>query len=170
MITPDYCRTMARYNLWQNRSLLRAAGTLDEAARRQDRGAFWGSIAGTLGHLLWGDQVWMARLDGGERPAVAIADSAARFAADWDAYRRLRTETDLRILAWADALGEGDLAGALVWYSGVQQREVAKPKALCVAHFFNHQTHHRGQAHALITAAGGRPDDTDLIFMPDLID
>jgi uncharacterized damage-inducible protein DinB len=169
MITPDYCRTMARYNLWQNRSLLAAAEALGEAERLRDRGGFWGSIAGTLSHLLWGELFWMSRFDGGARPDVAMKDSAARFAADWAAYRALRTATDVRILAYADALGPADLAGELVWYSGLQRREIARPKALCLVHFFNHQTHHRGQVHAMVTAAGGRPEDTDLIFMPDLI-
>lgn len=169
MITPDYCRTMARYNLWQNRSLIAAADALGEAERQRARGAFWGSIAGTLSHLLWGDLFWMSRFDGGAKPAVAMADSAAHFAADWAGYRILRAETDIRILAWADALGPADVAGDLVWYSGLQKREITKPKALCVVHFFNHQTHHRGQVHAMVTAAGGRPEDTDLAFMPDVI-
>jgi uncharacterized damage-inducible protein DinB len=151
MITPDYCRTMGRYNLWQNRSLVACADALSADERARDRGAFWGSIAGTLSHLLWGDSVWMSRFEGSPRPPGTIAASPG-FAADW-----------------ADGLAAADLAGDLVWFSGVLKREVSMPKALQVVHFFNHQTHHRGQVHAMLTAAGRRPEDTDLIFMPTML-
>ena len=60
-----------------------------------------------------------------------------------------------------------ELAGELHWYSHAMGREMAKPYGLCVMHLFNHQTHHRGQVHAMLTAAGARPDDTDLPFMPE---
>lgn len=168
MITPDYCRQMARYNLWQNRSLLREADALGPEERARDRGAFWGSIAGTLSHLLWADLFWMSRFEGGERPAATMAESPRAYP-DWAAFRALRSATDLRILDWAAALRPLDLEGELVWYSGLRKREISRPKALCVMHFFNHQTHHRGQVHAMLTAAGARPDDTDLAFMPEII-
>jgi uncharacterized damage-inducible protein DinB len=159
---------MARYNLWQNRSILAAADTLDDAARRADRGAWFGSIAGTLSHLLWGDLVWMGRFDGGPRPPGGIAQTPALFP-DWAAYKAERASTDLRILDWATALEPADLAGDLVWVSGAAGREMRMARALCIAHFFNHQTHHRGQVHAMLTAAGARPGDTDLFLMPETI-
>ncbi|MEM1236959.1 MAG: DinB family protein, partial [Pseudomonadota bacterium] len=56
--------------------------------------------------------------------------------------------------------------GDVTWFSGLRQRNVTRPAALCVMHFFNHQTHHRGQAHAMLTAAGATPDDTDIVAMP----
>jgi uncharacterized damage-inducible protein DinB len=168
MITPDYCRTMGRYNLWQNRSLVACADALSADERARDRGAFWGSIAGTLSHLLWGDSVWMSRFEGSPRPPGTIAASPG-FAADWADYRARRSAMDVHILAWADGLAAADLAGDLVWFSGVLKREVSMPKALQVVHFFNHQTHHRGQVHAMLTAAGRRPEDTDLIFMPTML-
>ncbi|MBV8913243.1 MAG: damage-inducible protein DinB, partial [Acetobacteraceae bacterium] len=64
VITPDYVRTMAEYNGEMNRRLYAAADLLSDPERRLDRGAFWGSIHGTFNHLLWGDQIWMSRLDG----------------------------------------------------------------------------------------------------------
>lgn len=168
MISPDWCRTMARYNSWQNENIVSAAETLDDAARRADRGAFFGSIAGTLSHLLWADLVWMSRFDGGEPPPGRIKDSPALFP-DWGAFLERRRATDRRILDWAARLEEGDLDGALSWFSGALGREVTRPRAICVAHMFNHQTHHRGQVHAMLTAAGARPGDTDLFVMPDTI-
>lgn len=166
MITPDYVQAMARYNHWQNQSLYGAADTLTPGDRITDRGAFFGSIQGTLSHLLWGDTVWMARFGGGEPPTVAIADSPG-FVIDWDTLKTERHAMDARILDWAVALGPVVPEATLGWYSAVMGREVERPLSLCITHFFNHQAHHRGQVHAMLTAAGARPEDTDLIMMPE---
>ncbi|MGO4916849.1 DinB family protein [Pseudogemmobacter sp. W21_MBD1_M6] len=166
MITPEYCQTMARYNRWQNKGLLSAANVLDEAALTRDCGAFFGSVAATFSHLMWGDHLWMSRFDGWDAPQVGIADSV-RYVPDWADLRTRRTITDARIVRWADALRAGDLAGDMTWFSGALNREVTRPKALLIAHFFNHQTHHRGQIHAMLTAAGATPTDTDLFIMPE---
>ena len=165
MITVDYCRTMAAYNSWQNRSLVGAASGLPEAERLAPRGAFFGSIQGTLVHLLWGDTVWMSRFDGWEKPATPIAESPG-YVSDWDDYVRRRAEADARIEDWAGRVTAAWLAGTQTWYSGSQGRDVTRPTAFNVAHFFNHQTHHRGQVHAMLTAAGARPGDTDLFVLP----
>ena len=69
MITPAYVQLMARYNAWQNLSIYTAARGLSTEDRQQDRGAFFGSIQGTLCHLAWGDLMWMSRFDGGESSA-----------------------------------------------------------------------------------------------------
>lgn len=169
MVTADYVRLMARYNAWQNASLLAAAATLDPAERGRNRGAFFGSIRRTLSHLLWADLVWMSRFDGGPRPDVDISGSPDLFADGPDFLTR-RAETDARIRAWAEALRDDDLVGDLRWFSGAVGRETVRPLALCVVHMFNHQTHHRGQVHAMLTAAGARPGDTDLFILPDSID
>lgn len=166
MITPEYCLTMARYNAWQNRQTRAAMGRLTGAALCQERGAFFGSILGTANHLLWGDLIWMARFDGGEAPEMSIPESADLHASvtTW-ATERFRT--DGRILYWAERVEPHILTGELTWYSGAQGREVSQPMATCITHFFNHQTHHRGQIHAMLTAAGEQTGDTDLVFMPE---
>jgi uncharacterized damage-inducible protein DinB len=163
MITPDYVRQMARYNRWQNQSLFREAALMSAAEREADRGAFWKSIRGTLSHLAWGDSIWMSRFAGWEKPG-GIRDSANWLG--WEELAALRPDLDARILAWADALAPEDLAGDLTWYSGAMQAELTRPKPLLIMQFFNHQTHHRGQVHAMLTAAGRRPDDTDIPFGP----
>ncbi|MEM9343938.1 MAG: DinB family protein [Pseudomonadota bacterium] len=165
MITADFCRTMARYNRWQNQSIYAAAGGLGDAARRADRGAFFGSIHGTLSHLLWGDGMWMSRFDGGGKPPGGIPDSAALYD-DWAELSEAREEMDARILDWSGPLTDAEVEGQLRWYSGALGADVERPLALCVTHFFNHQTHHRGQVHAMLTAAGASPADTDLFVMP----
>jgi len=167
MISPAWVRLMAEYNAWQNRSLYDAAATLSDEARKRDRGAFFRSIHGTLNHLLWGDRIWMSRFDGWEKPAFAISDSA-RMIAPFAALHAARIEADARIMDWAKRVDPAWLAGDLRYFSGIAQAERVRPCALLVTHFFNHQTHHRGQAHAMLTAAGARPEATDLPLMPGL--
>ncbi|MBR0683467.1 damage-inducible protein DinB [Roseomonas eburnea] len=167
MIGPDWCRVMAAYNTEMNRRLYAAADTLDDAVRRADGGAFWGSIHGTLSHLLWGDTMWMSRFDGWERPPVGMKDSP-RMVGEWGPLKAARAEADGRIEAWAGRLDEARLAAPLTWLSGATGRELTMPLWVTVAHFFNHQTHHRGQAHALLTRAGAATGDTDLPWVVDL--
>ena len=164
MITPDYVRVMAAYNAELNRRVYAAALRLDDAERRRDRGAFWKSIHGTLSHLVWGDRMWLSRFGAAEPPAAGIAASDQvndDFAALWDERQGL----DAVIGAWADGLSQGDLEGDLAWRSGATQRDMVRPRALCVVQIFNHQTHHRGQVHAMLTAAGESTGATDLPFV-----
>ena len=169
MITPAYCRTMAAYNAEMNRRLYGAADRLSDAERRRDCGAFWHSLHGTLVHILWGDAQWMSRFDGWERPATPIKQSD-HFIEDWAELRAAREKADVDISRWAEKVDEPWLDADLTWFSGAANREISAPKRLLVTHFFNHQTHHRGQAHALITAAGEKTDDTDLfLVVPQMI-
>lgn len=164
MISPAFAQKMARYNRWQNASLYAAADRLSEAARREDHGAFFRSIHGTLNHLLWADVMWMSRLAGGPAPQVGLRDSSA-FHSDWASTKTERAQLDEILIGWADRLDEAALAGDLSWFSGARGTDIVMPRTLVVAHVFNHQTHHRGQVHAMLTAAGARLEDTDLIFM-----
>ncbi|WP_306792338.1 DinB family protein [Methylocystis sp. MJC1] len=164
MIDPSFARTMARYNQWQNQNLYSAADALSDEERRKDRGAFFKSIHATLNHLLWGDHMWLSRFAGGPQPECSLDDSNA-FRAEWAALKADREQTDLRLIDWADSLDAAALEGELAWYSGLLQRTITKPKQLAVVHIFNHQTHHRGQVHAMLTAAGARPHGTDLAMM-----
>lgn len=78
---------------------------------------------------------------------------------------RLRTKLDETISAWATRVDEDWLGQDQVWFSQAAKKEMRSPRAFLVMHFFNHQTHHRGQAHAMITAAGQDTGDTDLILL-----
>ena len=152
---------MAAYNAEMNRRLYTAADGLEEGIGRADGGAFFGGIQATLNHLLWGDAMWMHRFDGWEKPAVSITDSPC-FLAEWPRMQATRADYDARIEAWAAGLAECDLAGDVTWFSGAAGREMTRPRWLLVSHMFNHQTHHRGQAHALLTRAGAASGATDL--------
>lgn len=164
MITPDYVRLMTRYNGEMNARLYAAAARLPEAERRRDRGAFFRSIHETLSHLLWADTMWMARFDGWRTPDVSLAGSATCYP-DFAQMAATRRDVDERMLAWAETLGSDWLAGRLAWRSGAAQRDMEAPRAMLVMHLFNHQTHHRGQVHAMLTAAGETTGDTDLMLV-----
>jgi uncharacterized damage-inducible protein DinB len=164
LVNPAFVRTMAAYNAEMNRRIYGAAQRLPESERRLARGAFWGSIHGTLCHLLWGDRMWMSRFDGWPKPTTSQKDSASLIA-DFDELERARVAADARISSWAQGVGEGWLAEEQVWFSASVNRELCQPRGLLVTHFFNHQTHHRGQLHAMITACGERTGDTDLFLV-----
>ena len=163
-VGPAFARTMAAYNAEMNRRVYAAAARLSDGERRLPRGAFWSSIHGTLCHLLWGDRMWISRFDGWPKLAVAQKESAG-LVEDFAELQRLRVDADEKISAWADRIDAAWLAGDMVWFSQSAQKELRQPRAFLVTHFFNHQTHHRGQAHAMITAAGEQTGDTDLFLV-----
>ena len=161
MITPAYVAALATYNAEMNRRLYAAAARLPDEERRRDRGAFWRSIHGTFSHLVWADRMWMARFDGWEKPGRAIADSGELFE-DFATMRDARVDADLDLREWAGRVRQDWLDGTTSWFSGATGKDQVRPTALLVSHMFNHQTHHRGQAHAMLTAAGEQTGATDL--------
>ncbi|MEZ5891999.1 MAG: DinB family protein [Parvularculaceae bacterium] len=168
MISPKHAQLMAAYNHWQNGSIYGAASGLSDAERRKDRGAFFKSIEGTLSHLLWADRLWLSRFAGSPPPQGVIKDSPAAFD-DWDIMRAEREKTDAQFIAWTGAMSEADLEGDLVWRPAGLDMTMSMPRWILITHIFNHQTHHRGQAHAMLTAAGAKPADTDIPFLPDVL-
>jgi uncharacterized damage-inducible protein DinB len=164
LISAGYCRLMARYNTWQNTSLVTAADGLTNVDRWKDRGAFFQSIAATLNHLYWADALILQRLKGNERPEENIKHSLTS-PSDWDDFKTLRLQRNEEIEEWAARLLDADLNGMVVWYLGGGPTRIEKATALCVIELFNHQTHHRGQVHAMLTAAGAEPEPTDLSML-----
>jgi uncharacterized damage-inducible protein DinB len=166
MIDCAYVQRMARYNKWQNVNLYGVADALTDDERRRERGAFFGSIHKTLSHLLWGDRMWMSRFSDVPRPEVGIPESISLYP-EWAPLKQARAAFDKTMIDWADRLEPSWLAGDLVWYSGSAKKEMSQPKWLLVTHMFNHGTHHRGQVHCMLTQAGGKPQPTDLPWMPE---
>ena len=105
--------------------------------------------------------MWMSRFDGWAKPSVTQKDSA-NLVGDFDELREARARADAGISDWAARVSDSWLQEDQSWFSVSVGREMRKPRGILVAHFFNHQTHHRGQAHAMITAAGEQTGDTDL--------
>jgi uncharacterized damage-inducible protein DinB len=167
MISLPYVRTMARYNAWQNANVYTACERLSDTQRKKDRGAFFGSIHATLNHILWADQMWLSRFGAAPPPAATSIPKGLSLFDEWEALTAERRRFDGTLQDWADNLDPKALEGDLTWVSGATGREMRQPKALLVTHIFNHQTHHRGQVHALLTGFGIKPDVTDLPFGPE---
>ncbi len=158
---------MARYNAWQNNQLMDVVNVMDQDDLDLERGAFFGSIQKTLSHLMWGDKLWMARFDVmSETPIGGLTDHVVMWPtkSEWST-ERLRCDACIR--AWAEELSEADLAGNLTWAYSDTKLEVTRPLAFCITHFLNHQTHHRGQVHAMLTAAGQSAPVSDLSYLPE---
>lgn len=166
MITPAFCVMMARYNAWQNWQLREVMERLDSAALTEDRGAFFGSILGTANHILWADQMWMSRFADLPKPEVVQKESGG-FTPNVEVWSSERLRMDAAIRDWSEGLGPEDVMGELTWYSGGIKAEVRANRAQLFTHMFNHQTHHRGQIHAMLTTIGRDPGVTDLAFLPE---
>ena len=159
---------MARYNTEMNRRIYAGAARLTDAQRRADVGLFWGSLHGTLCHLLWSDRQWMSRLDNWPPNTVPNPQSPAPIH-DFDELRNARIEADAKLEDFSTRIDDAWLNHDLTWYSGAAKKTLSREKRGLMAHFFNHQTHHRGQAHAALTMRGVDPGDTDLfLVIPDL--
>lgn len=168
MIEPGYVRMMARYNAWQNRQLSDALDGVPLDVLRADHGAFFGSILGTLNHILWADRMWMSRLapDLQAAPMGGI-DKSTELCPTFGGWDAERFAMDGVLTRWAKGLHSVDLVGDLIWFSGASGAEVTRPLAACVIHMFNHQTHHRGQVHAMLTKSNIKAPVSDLVFMPE---
>ena len=131
MIGVDYVRRMARYNRWQNENLYGAAEGLTEEERHRERGAFFGSIHGTMCHLLWADQTWMSRFHDAP-PPVPMVDLAAQHR-DWTFLKGRRRDFDAEIVTWAEGLARDWLAGTLSYVSPSLGRQTSQPRWLYVS-------------------------------------
>ncbi len=152
--------SFARYNAWANARLFAAALDLPDALYRQNVGVFFGSLHGTLNHLLVTDRMWLRRLTGeGEAPTrvdVILHEDRHDLA-------RVRIAEDARLLATIVGYDEAALARAVAYRttSGAAHEQIV---ADILAHLFNHQTHHRGQAHAALSIlTGAEPPSFDLL-------
>ena len=163
MIGLPYVRAMARYGEWMNERLYALCARLTDEQRKEDVGAFFRSIHGTLNHLLLADRVWMGRFRG---PVFAPKSLAEELYGDFDELRAAREEMDAAIARWVSSLTAEELAGELTYMSLVDPAPRRYPMWYAVAHFFNHQTHHRGQLTTLLMQRGLDPGVTDLIWLP----
>jgi uncharacterized damage-inducible protein DinB len=145
-------RMFAGYNAWCNERLYAAAAKLSEADYRADRGAFFKSMHGTLNHLLVGDLIWMQRFTGqGDVPKSLDAILYDNF----PALRTARRNEDANISRYVRSLSDEDLNRSIRFRTFTNPADFEQVLAPALDHFFNHQTHHRGQAHALLSAMIG---------------
>ena len=155
----DHFRTMARFNAWANARIYDAVGALPTGEYVKARpAAYFGSIHGTLNHLLACDRLWFGRVEGVDRGITALDQILCDNLA---ALRTAREAEDERIIALVGALDEMALAGDLS-YRSMAGGTLTLPLRVALAAVFNHQTHHRGQVHALIKGAGAEPPALDI--------
>jgi len=157
----EHLRRMARYNRWANERLYAACRDLPEAEYRKPRQAFFGSLHGTLNHILVGDRLWLARIEGLPPPPLKLDDQPC---ASLDELGTARSGEDERMIRLVDGYAADEL-GRIVRYRLVTRPEEATtPLHLCWLHLFNHQTHHRGQAHDQLSQTPVAPPPLDLIY------
>ncbi|MEL6478412.1 MAG: DinB family protein [Pseudomonadota bacterium] len=154
-------RMLGAYNAWANTRLYAAAAGLSEADYRADLGAFFGSVMATLNHIMVADLIWAARIRGAPNPPFALDHILHDDHAELTAARRV---LDHDLITLVETLDEDAIAGAFSYRTLTGNRAVTEPLAPALAHLFNHQTHHRGQIHALLTRLTGTAPALDLIF------
>jgi len=167
-------RFLARYNRWMNDKLVAAASQLTPQQRSADRGAFFGSVHGTLNHLLWGDRLWLARFADQGVPFASLSPALLHLPAgashgtivhaQWDELVTARAALDAVIEAWCQEM-PADFPSRTMRYANTRGVQRAHPMWQALTHFFNHQTHHRGQLTTLLMQAGVDPGVTDLIAL-----
>jgi len=142
----------AQYNRWANERLYETVAQISDADYRADRGAFFGSLHGTLNHIVVADRIWMGRFTGEGSTHTRLDEIVHDDLAGLGAARR---DDDERIIFYMETLSEHEIAGTFTYMPISTPGEVTQPLGPALAHFFNHQTHHRGQAHCLLTEIGG---------------
>jgi uncharacterized damage-inducible protein DinB len=161
MTPAAHYRMFGHYNAWANSRLYAAAARLSNEQYRADRGAFFKSVHGSLNHLLVTDRIWMQRFTGeGEAPNRLDAILFETL----DELRVARETEDRRIVDFVERLDEARIAGTIKYRRVSSPEQFEQQLAPALAHWFNHQTHHRGQIHALLTGLGGTAPELDLLF------
>ncbi len=154
-------RMFAHYNAWANNRLYAAAGRLTVEQYRADRGAFFKSVHGTLNHLLVTDRIWMKRFTGeGDAPDRLNAIPFEAF----DELHAAREAEDRRIVNYVDRLDDSRIEGTIKYRRISSPEPIEQQLGPALAHWFNHQTHHRGQVHALLTGLTGEAPGLDLLL------
>ena len=149
---------MSQYNQWMNQKIYQAAQQLGNEVSQQDLGAFFGSISGTLNHIWVADIIWLKRFSQhpqqypslGHLPKLSSYTALDQTVADdIETLNKLRQELDRTIIQWCEEIAPADLEHSLE-YSDTKGNLYNKNFGQLIQHFFNHQTHHRGQVSTLI--------------------
>jgi len=155
---------MARYNQWMNERLYKVCASIPDEDRKNDMGAFFKSIHGTLNHLLYGDKAWMGRFTSEPFHVTTIGQNLYQ---DFDQLWAERKATDQQIIDWVPTLKADWLNADFEYTSNVDGKTRVLETWVLVMHMFNHQTHHRGQVSTLIKQLGYEPGITDMPWLPE---
>ncbi|MEH2410561.1 DinB family protein [Nostoc sp.] len=154
----QHFQMLSRYNSLANRRLYDVCSLLSDVELKQTRPAFFKSIYGTLNHIMIGDRIWMGRFTGEEMSSQGLD---AILYDKFEELRAARILEDERITAFIDDLND-DLLKGIITYTSNQGKIYNDPVNLLLAHFFNHQTHHRGQIHDMLTQTEIAPPSLDM--------
>jgi uncharacterized damage-inducible protein DinB len=165
MIDTEYCQAMARYGAWMNGKLFALCAGLSDEERKQDRGAFFRSIHGTLNHILSGDLAWLSRFTGDPSSPPPLG---VELHADFDQLAREREKCDARLQAWSAGVDRAWLGAPMTFTSQTDGIQRTLPTWVLVVHMFNHGTHHRGQLTTLLKQLGLDPGETGIHKVPGL--
>lgn len=157
----QHFRMFAEYNHWANMLIYDAARTLNEEELNRDTGVFFGSLVGTFNHILVADRIWLKRFTGQGTAPTTLDATLHR---DLPSLRQAREMEDARIMDWINSLPENAFTGRFTYQAITDMKTISQRLAPALAHFFNHQTHHRGQAHAILTMLGKPSLALDLIY------
>lgn len=152
---------MADYNAWANARLYDASLALSSEAVRRDTGAFFGSVLHTLNHIYVADTIWMSRFRGLPNPPWTLDHVAQE---EPVGLRKRREALDRDIIGFTGGLKADQLATEISYFTVTGPAKVTQPMGAALAHFFNHQTHHRGQCHAMISQLGAEAPPLDLLY------
>ena len=156
----SHFQMFSHYNRWANQRVYAAAADLSDEELRLDKGAFFGSVHRTLNHILAADRIWQKRFTGnGEAPTSLDAILYDDFAQLRDA----RENEDERLIEWLAGLSNDDLMREFSYTPISVPVPITHPLGPCLTHIFNHQTHHRGQVHTILTSLGKPSVVLDLI-------
>ena len=170
MPTREDIALLASYNAAMNCQLYAAAASLPQEALTGDRGAFFGSVLGTLNHIVAGDTIWLRRFMGHQsdfKSLKAMADIEPpaslthSFGDDLESLLEHRVRLDGIISALAAEVSNADLEQPLAYRNA--RGEFQKNFGSLLLHLFNHQTHHRGQVSTLLSQSGVDIGLTDLL-------
>ncbi|MEH2154327.1 DinB family protein [Nostoc sp.] len=154
----EHFQMLSRYNSLANHRLYEVCSLLSDVELKQTRPAFFKSIYGTLNHIMIGDCIWMGRFTGQEMSSQGLD---AILYDKFEELRAARVLEDDRITAFIDNLDDEFLKG-IITYKNNQGKIYSDPMNLLLAHFFNHQTHHRGQIHDMLTQTEIAPPSLDM--------
>lgn len=157
----SHFQMFAAYNAWANRLVYQAAADLTDGELHADKGAFFGSVFATLTHILVADRIWLHRMTGHGETHAALNARPFEYLAGLDAARTL---LDQRLIDFTAGLTEDRLAADFTYVPISNPVAVSHKLLPVLSHIFNHQTHHRGQVHAILTALGKPSLSLDMIY------
>lgn len=152
--------TAARYNHWANKRLYKVCGVLSDEGRKRDRHAFFGSIHNTLNHILLADLIYRERL---EKKPTSFTRLDLVLHDDFESLRAAHHAQDLWYIEWCETLDPKALDGTLSFDTVETREHFDLPLRRCLTNLFQHQIHHRGQVHDMLSQCGVAPPPLDFV-------